>query len=167
VSDVAPARVAAVVAEGHVRLVVDLTEADNDRLLKDLKRINESEAQMYRQRGHQWELPAWRVALWDAASAAVSNIVATHRVSRTPTGGFALGSLAHAITTHEAAEALGVSLQRVRHMCRTGKLRAEQAVGGNRGWSIDAEAVGAIAAARGRSVGDAPPLADRPAVLGG
>jgi hypothetical protein len=155
------------VAEGHVRLVLDLPAADVDQLLRDLKRINESESRITRQAGHQWVLPAWRAAVWTAASATLSTSIATHRVSHAPLEAFALGPLAHAIPTSEAAKALGVSLQEVRRICRTGKLRAQQAVGGRREWVVDAEAVDAIVAARGRPSGDAPPLAGRPAVLGG
>jgi hypothetical protein len=166
VSAVVAALGVAAVPEGHARLVLDLPRADVDQLLRDLKRINDADAQFARLSGYGWVLPRWRAEVMAAAAGTLADSVPTHRVSHASRSGFALGPLVHAISTSEAASAIGVSEQRVRGMCRAGVLDARQAVGGRREWTIDEASVLAAAGRRGRPAGADVPLS-RSAASGG
>jgi hypothetical protein len=154
------------VADGDVRLVLDMRVADARELLQDVKWLNDSEARAATRGGVERRKRPWRAIAREAAAEAIANSVATHHFSHAPESLFALGPWAHEYSTKEAAVVLGCTVQNVRWLCSHKVIPARQAPGGRRGWTLDGEAVHAFAAARGRAAGADVPPAARPRLAG-
>ncbi len=166
VSVVAAALGVGVVAEGYMRLVLDLRVADARELLQDVKWLNDSEARAAARDGVERRKRPWRAIAREAAAEAIASPVTPHRFSHTPESLCASGPWAHEYSTKQAAEVLGCTVQNVRWLCWHKVVPARQVPSGRRLWVLDGEAVHAFAAARGRSPGDAPPLGGRPRLAG-
>lgn len=139
------------VAEGDVRLVLDMRVADARELLQDVKWLNDSEARAAARDGVERRKRPWRAIAREAAAEAIASPVATHHFSHTPESLCASGPWAHEYSTKQAAEVLDCTVQNVRWLCWHKVVPARQVPSGRRSWVLDAEAVHAYAAVRGGS----------------